>query len=87
MIAETQAWLKQRQDHLGHSQIPNLQIAIFADRVHVQGWHGMNFMIGTGASLEEAWRNLHKQLPTSESAILRAVAADIIARAEKMEAQ
>jgi hypothetical protein len=87
MIAETQAWIKQRQEHLGHSQIPNLQIGIFVDRVHIQGWHGMKFMIGTGASLEEAWCNLQKQLPTSESSILRELAADMIARAEKMEAK
>ena len=87
MIAEAQAWLNEQRDLFDKSQIQDLQVAIFTDHIQVQGWDGSRFKIGTGPSLERAFAHLRAQLPTPESSILRAAAAEMIERAEKLEAQ
>jgi hypothetical protein len=87
MIAEAQEWLKQKRASFHQSQIANLRIAIFDDHVAAQGWHGSRFEIGCGQSVEQAFNELQKRFPTPESSILRAAAAEMIERAEKLEAQ
>jgi hypothetical protein len=87
MIYEAQEWLKDQRPPSDLSQIKDLRYAIYTDHVQVQGWDGSRFKIGTGSSLERAFAHLRAQLPTPESSILRAAAAEMIERAEKMEAQ
>lgn len=87
MIAEAQAWLKEQRPPPDLSQIQDLRYAIFTDHIHLQGWDGSRFKIATGSSIESAFNDLRRQLPTPESSILRAAAAEMIERAEKLEAQ
>ena len=89
MIAEAQAWLCEQLKTIDTTGTSSMDISISTKSISVTAWSKNRFTvrIGDGQTIEEALTNLRKKLPTSEALQLRKDAADMIERAEKLEAQ
>lgn len=89
MIAETQAWLKEQLKTIDTTGTSSMDISINANSVSVTAWSSNRYTvrIGNGQTINQALADLRKKLPASEALQLRKDAADMIERAEKLEAE
>jgi hypothetical protein len=89
MIAEAQAWLQEQLKTIDTSGTSSMDISINTFDVSVTAWspNRLFVRIGYGLSLHHALSDLRKKLPASEAKQLRKDAAEMIERAEKLEAQ
>ena len=89
MIALIQNYIADERKKLYSSALREIELGIFEKYIETRAWtlHGYKYRIGNGASIEQSFINLCKQVPISEAESLRAEAAKLIDRAKKLEGQ
>lgn len=89
MIAETQAFIRQEIGKLDQTGICDLEIWISNNMIQACAWSAKKcrYKIGSGKTIEEAFAELRKLLPDNEAGQLRVEAAELIERADRLEAK
>ena len=89
MIEETQEFIRQEISKLDQTGICELEISISNNGIQACAWSAKRcrYKIGQGKTIEEAFGQLRKMLPDTEAQQLRVQAAELIERADQMEAK
>lgn len=89
IIAETQEFIRQEIGKLDQTGICELEISISNNLIQACAWSAKKcrYKIGKGKTIEEAFAELRKLLPDAEAQQLRVQAAELIKRADQLEAK
>lgn len=89
MIDLIQKYIAEERKKLFSSELREIELGIFETYIETRAWtrHSYKYKIGNGASIEQSFINLCKQLPSCEAESLRAEAAQLIDRAKELEGQ
>lgn len=89
MIEETQQFLRHETSKLDQTGMFELELSISSNRIQACAWSAnrCRFKIGQGKTIEEAFSELRKLLPDTEAQQMRNEAAELIERANRLEAK